>query len=552
MFGREATTVRHWPGQSPTRCRCWSRRSLWLGGAVAIVVLLIAGCAAPRAASDPAILAASDVQLEPLPSDDAAPRTETTSARRLPPTAISDVRLAALHDDDGPEPLEVLPVPPDPNEYDFPIDLPTALRLAGANNLNIALAAERVEEAYAQVAAAKAAWVPSLNGGVVYNKHDGRIQATPGEVIEASRGSLYVGGGLGTGRAPLNGGSGGPARMFVDLSLAKVLFEPLAARQHADAAGSSEIAVFNDTLLKAVLAYLDLVRTQTRAGILADTVQHAERLSKITDDFARAGEGYRADAERAAADLARWRRELLRGQEETKVAAARLAGILRLDPTTKLFATDQQALPLDMVEADQPLGELICQAIAARPEVSGQEALLAETATRSKQEHWRPWLPHLYAGFSAGGFGGNDDSTIKNFSDRTDFDLAAVWQMENLGLGNRALQRREDSRHRQAHLAAELTRDVVSEEVTRAYHEVRSREQQIEAVRVQVTAAERALELNFDGIRGAVLRPIEAQQAIGALVDARLNELDAVLDYNASQFALLRAIGLPPHATVEP
>jgi outer membrane protein TolC len=435
---------------------------------------------------------------------------------------------------------------------DFLIDLPTALRLAGANNLHIALAAERVEEAYADVAAAKSAWIPSLNGGVIYNKHDGRIQATEGDVVEVSRGSLYVGGGVGLGSSPLNGGSGGPARMFVDLSLAEVLFEPLAARQHADAAGANEIAVFNDTLLRAALAYEQLVRAQARADILADGVKHAERLARITDDFARVGEGYRADAERAAADLAQRRRELLRGQEEVEVASAQLAGVLRLDPATKLSATDSQAIPLRMIEAGQLLHDLIGQAIAARPEVGRYEALLGETSTRTKKEHWRPWLPHLYAGFTGGGFGGNGNSQIESFADRTDFDVAAIWQLENFGFGNHARQRREDSRHRQAHLTSELARDVVAEEVTRSYHRVPSRQQQIDAAGLQVEAAQRALSLNFDGIRGGVLRPIEAQQAIRALVDAQLQQLDAVLDYNAAQFELLRAIGLPPQAGVEP
>jgi hypothetical protein len=43
---------------------------------------------------------------------------------------------------------------------EFPIDLPTALRLAGANNLHIALAAERVEEALAKAQASRAKWLP--------------------------------------------------------------------------------------------------------------------------------------------------------------------------------------------------------------------------------------------------------------------------------------------------------------------------------------------------------------------------------------------------------
>jgi outer membrane protein TolC len=430
----------------------------------------------------------------------------------------------------------------------FPIDLPTALRLAGANNLQIALASERVEQAYANVAAADAQWIPSLSGGLIYNRHNGRIQGTEGDIREVSRGSLFAGAGVGIGNAPLNGGSSGPARMFVDLSIADVLFNPLAARQMADAVDAQEIAVFNDTLLQAAAAYVSLVRAQSQTAVFEEAIQHSERLAKITSDFARVGEGYEADSQRTAAALAARRRQLLQAREEMQVASATLAAILRLDPTTTLFATDGQPVPIAMVSESDALDDLIGQGIAARPEVMRQEALLAESFTRTDQEHWRPWLPHVYAGFSGGGFGGNSNSDIERFSDRSDLDVAAIWELENFGLGNAARRRQRESEHRQAHLAGEQTRDRIAMEVARAYHRVRLRRQQIDAVAPQLTAAERALQLNFDGIRGAELRPIEAQQAINALIDAKLQHVDSVLDYNAAQFELLRAIGLPPQA----
>ncbi|MBI2478360.1 MAG: hypothetical protein HYV60_06880, partial [Planctomycetia bacterium] len=100
--------------------------------------------------------------------------------------------------------------------------VPTALGLAGANNLQIAFAVERVQQAVARLDQADVLWVPSLNAGVIYNNHAGRIQATEGDVIEVSRNSLFVGAGAGLGNAPLNGGSGGPARLFVDLPLVDV------------------------------------------------------------------------------------------------------------------------------------------------------------------------------------------------------------------------------------------------------------------------------------------------------------------------------------------
>jgi outer membrane protein TolC len=49
------------------------------------------------------------------------------------------------------------------------------LRLAGANNLHIALATQRVRQARARLDAAEYLWLPSLNLGVAYNYHTGRL-----------------------------------------------------------------------------------------------------------------------------------------------------------------------------------------------------------------------------------------------------------------------------------------------------------------------------------------------------------------------------------------
>src|SRR6516225_6848618 len=64
-----------------------------------------------------------------------------------------------------------------------PIDLPTALKLAGANNLDLALTREALIQAEAQNDAATIGLFPDLVGGVGYYKHNGAIQDVSGNVI---------------------------------------------------------------------------------------------------------------------------------------------------------------------------------------------------------------------------------------------------------------------------------------------------------------------------------------------------------------------------------
>jgi outer membrane protein len=210
-------------------------------------------------------------------------------------------------------------------------------------------------------------------------------------------------------------------------------------------------------------------------------------------------------------------------------------------------------VPLHVVDRGVDVHELIGQALASRPELAASNAAIQETWYRTRQEHWRPWMPHLYAGMSGGGFGGGTGSSIEDFGGRADFDLAAIWQVENLGLGNAARRREQESLNRQAHLARSQLADQIAMEVTQAHQRILFRAEQIDVAEAQVRSATEALKLNLEGIQGGVLRPIEIQQAIGALASARQSYLDAVMDYNQSQFALLRALGQPTAAeTTEP
>jgi outer membrane protein TolC len=176
------------------------------------------------------------------------------------------------------------------------------------------------------------------------------------------------------------------------------------------------------------------------------------------------------------------------------------------------------------------------------------QALVTATLERLRQEQWRPWFPTLQVGVSAGGFGGGQGSSFGDFGGRTDFDAVLVWELRNLGFGNRALQRERTSQHLQAHLAAEQVRDTIASQIARAYYQVQFRQRQIEASGTQVKAAAEAVPLNFKGITGGELRAIEGQQAVQTLAFARSQYLAAVIDYNRAQFQLLRALGLPPEA----
>jgi len=460
-----------------------------------------------------------------------------------PPSPVITAPEVVLSESELSGPMEVVEtgLPEPTNEY--PIDLMTAMRLAGANHLQIALATERIREAYARLERAEVMWVPNLNLALGYNRHDGPIQDTSGNIIDVGRQSLYFGGGAGVGGSPLTGASGGPARMFVDLSTADVYFEPLAARQSVAVAEHARRVAENDNVLQVGLAYQELVRAQLQIGIAEEAIGNAEELVELTKQFEEAGQGLAADTQRARAELQQRRYQLAGAQERVAVNSAELVRLLRLDHSTQLISVDPQPLPIELVAIDTPIESLVAQGLTSRPELAQHSARVAETMTRIKQEQWRPWLPHLHLGYAGGGFGGGSNSDLQNFGARGDFDALAIWQIQNAGLGNRALQHQRASQHRQAHLQFEWIRDQVIAEVTQAYSRARYRKEQMEFAQQQVAVTADALPLNLKGIRDGVIRPIEAQQAIAGLAAARSLYLAAVIDFNQAQLELTCALG---------
>ena len=434
----------------------------------------------------------------------------------------------------------------------YPIDLPTTLRLAGAENWNVKLASEQINEAYARHRKAKVMWIPSLNIGVGYTKHDGQIQGTNGQVIDVSRNSLFVGGGAITKSGPpLTGGAGGPARLGVDLSLTDAIFSPLAECQLYNASRSKHTAAFNNALLEASLGYYDLVKAQGELAIAKNNLSDANALLNMTTAFVKAGKGSRADISRAAVEVSRRKQSIVKAELAMQIASTNLVRILQLDPEqigteTLLVALEERPIPVALIQETSSLQDLISQGHTFRPELSEQASRMEASRVLARAEHWRPYLPNVHMGSSVGAFGGGPNDHLTQLAGRSDVDLLAVWSIENMGFGTQARRRQMNSQYRQNVITTNRTFDAVSADVTNAWHSVLAQQKQIQLAEENIQQANESYAQNIKRIRGLAGLPLESLQALSAVADARQTYLVAIIAYNQSQLNLLRAIGRPP------
>lgn len=421
------------------------------------------------------------------------------------------------------------------------LNLPTALSMVGGKHPAVGFAQWRVQEAYAQLDQAKVLWLPSIQPGFSFHRHDGNYQASNGTIVDVNRNSFQYG--LGAGAT----GAGTTQRpgIVAQFHLADAIFQPEIAEKSAWAQGHAAKGVTNKQLLTAALAYLELLKTVQNVRIVEESRGRTEGLSKLTDDFSDAGQGLQADADRLRTELRLVENRLARSQEENEVASARLAQALSIDSRRRIVPLDPTIVPLELVSLELDKSSLIQTGLCNRPELKEAQALVASACEQYKRQKYAPFVPSVLLGFSNGGFGGGLGNNLENIDNRNDFDAMLTWEIRNLGFGEGAARRKTAARIQQARYEKIRVLDQVARDISEAHAQVLHRGRRISITQDAIVSAEHSYERNLDRIRDGQGLPLEVLQSVQALEDAQQAYLAAVIKYNEAQFRLQWALGWP-------
>jgi outer membrane protein TolC len=445
-------------------------------------------------------------------------------------------------------PPQLPPAQLEPTDLALPINLASALRLAGARPLIISAAETSVQAAAAQLAQAKVAWLPSIYTGAGYYRHDGATQGQSGNFYENAKEEFMAGGG-----------------MVFKVSSADAIFKPLAAQQTLRSRQIDVQTARNDALLAVAQAYFNV---QQARGILAgaqDVIgkSHAvgERVAILEPNSIRA-----TDLHRALAQLAEFEEAVSVAREQWRTTSVDLTQVLRLNPTATVVPVEPPHLRVTLVP-EQPVDSLIPIGLVNRPELASQQALVQAALVRIRQERLRPLMPSLLiqgnagpaapGGYLMGGvFASNLNSQANPTAPRDDISVELVWGLENLGFGNRAQVRERRAEQQQLTIEFSRIQDMVAAEIARSHA-------QIESATRRVSTAEKGLDeaqLTYNGSMEELGKTVSVNNVVVALVTRRAFEVvdalrslsrayefyfNSVADFNRAQFRLYRALGYP-------
>jgi outer membrane protein TolC len=292
-----------------------------------------------------------------------------------------------------------------------------------------------------------------------------------------------------------------------------------------------------------------LVGAEARLLSLRESESEVAEVVRLTANFAASRQGREGDAQRARSEALLLQDADVRLQESVSRAAADLARLLSVDPANRLRSEPGAPPYIQLVDANLSLATLIQQALARRPEIAARSADVVRFETRLRQERVRPLLPTIAVGFSAGDFGGGSDLAgyrFSHFNSRADFDVVAFWTLQNLGIGNLALQNRARAEIGEAEAVRARAIDMVRRQVTEAVA-------QADTHRLQAITAKNRVASARAGFREDLLRAknleghlIEVLNSFNLLTAARQDLVMALIEYSQSQFRLYVALGNTP------
>ena len=485
-----------------------------------------------------------------LPGDGNLPSPLPGSAEGNLPSSANDGAASRRSN-----PLAATPklksAPFEPTDQRFPINLAAALRLADARPLVVAAAQASVWVAEAELTRTKVLWIPTLNLGFDYIRHDGGgPDFNKGVLTSPSVNFFYGGGGL-TGNLPT-----------VD-----AIFDPLAARQVVNATHWDVQTAKNDALQQTADAYFQV---HQRRGIYTGALYTVERGNDLVKRIEQLSKELvpKVEIERARNLLADLEQRAVEARQEWRVQSANLTQVLRLDPRAVVEPLEHDHAQITLIDPGRTLDDMMPIALTNRPELASRQALVQAQLQAIRREKARPFIPNvLLNGFQtpsellqAGIFGLGPNSSLNQWVGRDDVSIQPLWQLEGLGIGNLARIKGQRGQQSQAIIEFFRSQDMVAADVTRAQARVQS-------AAVRILQADRSLRTgiitfngNYEGLQqttrfGNVLvlvnRPQEAVFALQLLFTAFEEYYSTVADYNRAQFELFHALGYPARELAE-
>jgi len=454
----------------------------------------------------------------------------------------------------------------------LPIDLPSVVRVAVAENFDIRNAQASVEASLGDYESTVGSAFPAIVPTAVFEHVEGTVRATEGDLVGVGFDSFQA----------------SVAIQWI-VNPGRVIYDIVAAKKRLYASERQEQAVMQETLRLAVVQFYALAFAQASVSAAHQGVTEADELFRISRLRERTGTGVLADKLRAEARLAERRQDLVSAVNQFYNASVALSLTLHLDSAVTLLPSIDELPPTTLVRDDLTIDEMLGFAIVFRPDLESVRQIAGASEAAAGSTWWSGFGPELALGYQYGGITGNAKNVVPargipsnlivnpksstgsfagnplgngfiregirrgsarldgrhgrtfGFSDQQRSSAGAGWRLSVATFGKIKTAKAVEQ---QAIIRAEQMLDMVRAEVVTSAQASETQDQLVVLARHQVASAEEALRLSEANLRAGAVTTLDVLQAQDGATQARLRYARAVVSYNQAQVNLLAALGL--------
>jgi outer membrane protein TolC len=406
---------------------------------------------------------------------------------------------------------------------EYPIDLATVLRLIYDQNLLVAQNKVDIDIRKNLLYQKAAEFLPNVDGSLSQSRLDGGTQVFGGEVFRVVRNTVQP-------------------QVTASLTLhpgGKTIYETLAAKRRTEMAEIQLKETYQNQLARAAEDYYKLLAAQfKKEGLLQGLKEIMEQVQLNQARFD-VGKGTYLEVIQAKTSLAQQKRLLQEVGSEIILAEQALLNRLNLDPEIHLMSTETETAMKRLVK-DQPLGELIAVALNQHPSIQRLDDELKALGFDYKGIR-SSLLPSVTLRTYLNATGPEwDNLTRTQFSGFT----INMNLLENLGAQiPLRLHAKKKEIERKILEQKSLIRDIETQ-VTAAYLNSQNFSQAVAAAEEELAYAEEGYKLATGRFKTGFGINLDVLNAETALMLARTNLAQVILDYNQAQVRLVEALGI--------
>ena len=305
-------------------------------------------------------------------------------------------------------------------------------------------------------------------------------------------------------------------------------------------------AVFNyeftkeQTILNTVMAYYDLLSIKRQIEVYKINLYDRFEQLKYTKARFDAGIGTLYDVKRAQAEVAGAQQEYTAALNSLRLNQGALANIMGVDILDAIYPYEITVDIRELIDPNVDIEKLYNYALTSREDIKSKEAELSAYKTQ-RNANYADIIPAVTFSYQNGYVGTKRSGTAPHNSLTLDI-TASLGQ--NMLLGTLTQLKADSALVNQKKLELDNLKRSVKEDILNSYYDSENALKKIEASKVEVESADVSLDLSIANMKAGEATFIDVIASQNLKVQANINLIKNMIEYNKAQTKLLFDIGI--------